>query len=175
MITIYRALPGDAHMLTMLARSIYQEHYLHLWHSGGADWYMYEYAYAGHKIAAELTDPMVEYFIAASNAIPIGYLKLNIEATSAEVPGAVEIERIYLHKSAVGKGTGRQLMELAQRRTQQLGKNALVLKAMDSSTDAIAFYQKLGYTICGNLQLPMPEFALMKEAYRGMVILKRHV
>jgi hypothetical protein len=44
---------------------------------------------------------------------------------------------------------------------------------MDSSTRAIAFYEKLGYIICGSLQLPMPAFSLMKEEYRGMVILKQ--
>ncbi len=175
MITIYKALAADAVMLTQLARSIYQEHYLHLWHPGGADWYMNEYAYASHKIEQELADPQVEYFIASDDEQPLGYLKLNIEAALDDNPHALEVERIYLYKNAAGKGIGRQLMELALLRARELKKEILFLKAMDSSLDAIAFYQKLGYAICGSLQLPMPEFSLMKEEYRGMVILKKDV
>ncbi len=175
MVTIYKASAADAALLTQLARSIYQEHYLHLWHPGGADWYMNEYAYAAHKIAAELADPAVEYFIAAADDQPLGYLKLNTAATLDEKPNAVEIERIYLHKNTTGRGTGKQLMQLALQRAKELEKEILFLKAMDSSLDAIVFYQKLGYTICGSLQLPMPEFALMKEEYRGMVVLKRNI
>jgi diamine N-acetyltransferase len=173
MITIYKASAADAAMLTQLAKNIYQDHYLHLWHPGGADWYMNEYAYASHKIEQELADPLVEYFIAAGDNQPLGYMKLNIEAALDETPDALEVERIYLHKNAAGKGIGRQLMELALQRARELKREMLFLKAMDSSLDAIAFYQKLGYTICGSLQLPMPEFSLMKEEYRGMVILKR--
>jgi diamine N-acetyltransferase len=175
MITIYKASAAGAAMLTQLARSIYKEYYLHLWHPGGADWYMNEYAYAAHKTAAELADPMVEYFIAASDGQPLGYMKLNIETALDENPAALEVERIYLYKKAAGRGIGRQLMELALQRASELEKETIFLKAMDSSPDAIAFYQKLGYAVCGSLQLPMPEFALMKEEYRGMVILKRDV
>jgi diamine N-acetyltransferase len=175
MTTIYKTSAAGAAMLTHLARSIYQEHYLHLWHAGGADWYMNEYAYAAHKITAELADPMVEYFIVAADEEPLGYLKLNTLAALDENTNTLEIERIYLHKNAAGRGIGRQLMQLALLRAGELNKEILFLKAMDSSLDAIAFYQKLGYTICGSLQLPMPEFALMKEEYRGMVVLKRKV
>jgi diamine N-acetyltransferase len=175
MITIYKATATDTAMLTKLARDIYREHYLHLWHPGGADWYMNEYAYAAHKIAAELSNPTVEYFITAYHNQPLGYMKLNTAAILDGNSNALETERIYLHKSATGKGIGRQLMELALLRAQQLKKEVVFLKAMDSSTGAITFYQKLGYTICGSLQLPMPEFSLMMEVYRGMVVLKRGV
>jgi diamine N-acetyltransferase len=175
MITIYKATAADAAMLTQLARDIYQEHYLHLWYPGGADWYMNEYAYAAHKIAAELTGPLAEYFIAADDDQLLGYMKLNTVAALGENPNALEVERIYLYKNAAGKGIGKQLMALALQRAKELKKEILFLKAMNSSLDAIAFYQKLGYTICGSLQLPMPEFSLMKEAYRGMLILKRGV
>jgi diamine N-acetyltransferase len=102
-------------------------------------------------------------------------MKLNTAAILDRNSNALETERIYLHKSATGKGIGKQLMELALLRAQQLKKEVVFLKAMDSSTGAITFYQKLGYTICGSLQLPMPEFSLMMEVYRGMVVLKRGV
>ena len=177
MILLSKASPNDVLVLTTLARDIYKEHYLHLWHPGGAEWYMNVYAYANDKIEDELRDPNIEYFIVFDEGVASGYMKLlmNAQFTGYENSKALEIERIYLFKRAMGKGTGRQLMQLAMEKARALKKDIIFLKAMDSSTEAIAFYKKLGYTICGNMQLPVPAFLLMKAAYRGMLILKMEV
>jgi diamine N-acetyltransferase len=177
MISIHKATLTNASLISSLAKKIYQEHYLHLWQPGGAQWYMHEYAYAQHKIENELADCNVEYFIAAENGIYIGYMKIVLTAIlpSDETMDALEVERIYLHQSAMGKGLGKKLMELAMQKAQQLKKQIIFLKAMDSSTAAIAFYKKIGYQICGSVQLPLPAFYLLKEQYRGMVILKKEV
>lgn len=177
MIQINKASLSDAAILTELSRIIYQQHYLHLWHTGGAQWYMQEYAYNADKLEKELADNNIEYFIAAENGQHLGYLKIILNATLAgeETINALEVERIYLHKTAIGNGLGKSLMELAQQRAQELKKDFIFLKAMDTSNDAIAFYKKLGYVICGSLQLPMPEFELMKKELRGMVIMKKEL
>jgi GNAT superfamily N-acetyltransferase len=177
MVNIEKALVNDAAMLSVLARDIYKEHYLHLWHPGGAAWYMNEYAYAADKIAHDLADPGVEYYIAFQNEAPVGYLKLLLNAAlpGYETFNAIEVERIYLHRQVTGKGIGKQLMNLAMQKALQLKKDMVFLKAMDSSTAAIAFYKKEGYSICGSTQLPQPEFELMQEKFRGMVIMKKTV
>lgn len=174
MISFRNALPDDAPSLTILAREIYKEHYLHLWHPGGAEWYMQEYAYALEKIQNELLDTHVEYYLAFENDVPAGYMKLVLDAPlpGNETKNGLEVERIYFFKNAMGKGTGRQLMQLAMEKAKAMNKDFIFLKAMDSSRDAIGFYQKLGYTICGTLKLPFPAFSLMKEEYRGMLVLK---
>ena len=177
MINIYKASADDAVLITELARKIYQEHYLHLWHAGGAQWYMEEYAYAKEKIEMELADNNIEYFIAEEDGACLGYMKILLATTLAgdESMHALEVERIYLYKKAMGKGIGKKFMLLAQQIAHQLKKDIIFLKAMDSSTDAIEFYKKLGYGICGRLTLPLPAFQLMKKEYRGMVILKRKI
>ena len=177
MLTIKKASVHDAELLTNLSREIYKEYYLYLWHSGGAEWYMHEYAYAMDKIKKDLSDSGIEYFIAFDEAVPAGYIKLVLSAalTGYESKEAIEVERIYLHQNKTGKGAGRQLMQLAMQRAKEMEKEIIFLKAMDSSKAAIVFYKKLGYTICGTMQLPMPAFSLMKEGYRGMLILKRDV
>ena len=38
MINIHKATILEADSIVNLARNIYRESYLHLWHSGGADW-----------------------------------------------------------------------------------------------------------------------------------------
>jgi ribosomal protein S18 acetylase RimI-like enzyme len=161
--------------LSALAKAIYVEHYLHLWYPGGAEWYMEEQAYPEKKLREELADPNnLHYIVYDEQELPLGYLKLRIKAilSGFEDKDCLEIERIYLHKAATGKGIGRQLMELSETMAKEYQRDILFLKAMDSSQDAIGFYQRMGYTIYGRLVLP---FTQMKEAYRGMVILQKQL
>ena len=168
---------SDVTGIVALARNIYKEHYLHLWHNGGARWYTEDYAYSLEKITAELMNNNNEYFIACESGSKQGYMKINLneQLTGFETLNALEIERIYLYKKATRKQVGKQLMQTAMNRARELKKDIIFLKVMDSSTGALEFYKKLGYEICGRLQLPMPEFHLMKEEYRGMTILKKDV
>jgi GNAT superfamily N-acetyltransferase len=177
MITIRRANPGEGGLLSDLAKNIYQEHYLYLWLPGGAEWYMEEYAYSKHKIEADLNTANVEYHIAFHDDHPVGYMKLVLNASlpgSEPVP-ALEVERIYLHKHASGKGIGRKLMALAMDKARHLRKEIIFLKAMDSGTGAIQFYRSLGFIVAGSFHLSDQEFALMKPAFRRMLILKKPV
>jgi ribosomal protein S18 acetylase RimI-like enzyme len=130
---------------------------------------MHEYAYPEHKILAELSDKENLHYIVRNENEPVGYLKLRLQATLEGLP-ALEIERIYLHRKAAGKGMGKQLMLFSEEIALQHNKQLLFLKAMDSSVDALAFYHKLGYTDHGRLTLPFP---LMKEEFRGMIILRK--
>lgn len=160
--------------LATLAKSIYREYYLHLWDHGGADWYMNDYAYHSDTLRSELADKNNLHYIVYENSCPMGYLKIRVHATlkGFEHRNSLEIERIYLHKKMAGKGIGTQLMQLSEDIAHRHQKEMIFLKAMDSSTDAILFYQKMGYTIGGSLTLPFP---LMKEEFRGMVILQKEI
>jgi len=177
MISLSKAFPTDALILTKISREIYQEHYLHLWHPGGATWYMETYAYAKHTIKKDLKDPFTEYYVASEKGEYLGYMKIIINAafTNEPLKEALEVERIYLYNSATNKGIGKQLMEFAKQRAIELNKEIIFLKAMDTSVNAIAFYEKMGYEVCGSLQLPLPTFFLMKEEFRGMLILKQQL
>lgn len=158
--------------LVNLSRAIYKEYYLHLWNSGGANWYMYEYAYDSGKIKEELSDKNNLHFILYDDEKPMGYLKIRIDAQleGYETQDALEIERIYLYKSISGKGFGKKLMLLSEEIAREHQKQIIFLKAMDTSYKAIVFYQSCGFSICGKLRLPFPQ---MKEEYRGMIILKK--
>jgi len=163
---------NQAALLSSLAKDIYREYYLHLWLPGGADWYMNEYAYAEEKIRAELADPNNFHYLVYEQEEPVGYLKLKLHLypEDAEYNPSLEIERIYLHRKAAGKGIGKQLMLFSEQIARLHGQDRIFLKAMDSSAEALAFYHKMGYTEYGTLTLPFP---VMKEEYRGMVILRK--
>lgn len=173
MISIEKATTTDSHLLTELAITIYKENYLYLWQEGGAVWYMDQYAYPEKKILLELSDPTLAYYVLKVGEEPVGYLKLLFtgEFSGYDSADTFEIERIYLLNKMKGQGLGRKLMVFAEDKAVAMGKKLVYLKAMDSSKEAIAFYLKMGYEIHSKLSLPMPTFSLMKEEYRGMVLL----
>lgn len=165
----------EAARLSELAISIYKEHYLHLWNEGGAEWYMYEFAYATSVIRKELEDKNNLYFFLVLDDTPIGYLKLKLNAKLHETNAAdsLEVERIYIHQEYTGRGLGKQMLMWSEAVAKQHHKKSIFLKAMDSSADAIRFYRSNGYVQSGYFQLPMPTFQFMKEEFRGMIILKK--
>jgi GNAT superfamily N-acetyltransferase len=67
-------------------------------------------------------------------------------------------------KSASGKGIGRQAVKFCIDFAKKKNKQIIWLRSMDSS-EAIYFYERLGFVECGNSRL---DFELMKPAYRGM-------
>lgn len=160
--------------LAKLAQEIYQEHYLHLWQPGGADWYMYTHAYAPDVIQKELRDPDNLHYLVSYENVVIGYLKLNIPTSLPNTPigNTLEIERIYLKKTQTGKGIGKKIMQFCESIARKNNCTYLLLKAMDSSDAALRFYQHQGYQITGSLSLPFP---LLKNEYRGMFILQKNL
>lgn len=167
----------QAQLLSDLAKEIYIPHYPYLWNEGGIDWYINEYAYPVEKIKAELLDPNNLHFIAYLNNKPIGYLKLNTSPVSKvfEANEVLELERIYILNTSIQKGIGTQLLNFVKALSIKLNKKIILLKAMDSATEALKFYQKNGFEIVDNFQLPADIFTLMKPEYRGMFILKHHL
>ena len=72
--------------------------------------------YSAEKLSAELANSESVIFIAYKNGIPLGYLKLNIGNAQTEkcLDNALEIQRIYILKSAKGQGIGSVFMQIAE-------------------------------------------------------------
>ena len=165
----------SAEALSSLAKSIYVHHYAHLWLAGGMDWYMNEFAYPVSKIKNEIENENCLHYIAYVNNEPVGYLKININATikGGDIKEGIELERIYIDTSAVNKGLGSYLMNFVLDIAKSYQKEYIFLKAMDTSELALQFYKKMGFEIVGAFRLSDTTFKLMKAEYRGMCILKR--
>ena len=72
--------------------------------------------YSAEKLSAELANSESVTFIAYKNGTPLGYLKLNIGNAQTEkcLDNALEIQRIYILKSAKGHGIGSAFMQIAE-------------------------------------------------------------
>ena len=164
-----------AETLSDLAKKIYVHHYAHLWSEGGMNWYMNEFAYPVSKIQTEIENKNCLHYIVYMNNIAVGYLKINIDAAieGGDIKEGIELERIYIHTTAVNKGLGTYLMNFVFDIAKSYQKKYIFLKAMDTASLAMQFYTKMGFVLVGSFRLSDTSFHLMKEEYRGMYILKK--
>jgi GNAT superfamily N-acetyltransferase len=168
---------SSAEALSSLAKSIYVHHYAHLWNTGGMDWYMNEFAYPASILKLEIENENCLHYIAYINKMPVGYLKINIDAAlnGGDKKEGIELERIYIDTTAVNKGLGTYLMNYVFDIANSYQKKYIFLKAMDTADLAMKFYTKMGYELVGRFRLSDTIFHLMKEVYRGMCILKKEL
>lgn len=159
----------DAKNLSDIALRSYDDFYLYLWHDNG-EWYRNR-CFTPLVFEKELKEPNHAFYLLKAKGETVGFLKLNIDQPlkNYEQYDGLELERIYLVKSATGKGLGRRVVEFCFDYARKLKKDVIWLKAMDSS-DAIFFYERLGFEHCGTFVL---DFQEMKKEYRGMVIMMK--
>ncbi len=151
----------------------YQPHYAHLWKNGGIEWYQ-ERCFGEEFLINELADRNVEYYIAESGGNNVGMMKLVLHKPlpDSNAENALYLEKIYFVKEWTGRGAGAKLIEFAVSRAAQLNRECVWLMAMDTSEKPIAAYRKSGFAIQSYTNLGA-EFGLMKEEFRGMVVMSR--
>jgi ribosomal protein S18 acetylase RimI-like enzyme len=64
-------------------------------------------------------------------------------------PDPVELERIYVDKSAIGRGVGAALMEACLDAARRGGHRTLWLGVWERNPNAIGFYERLGFRQVG--------------------------
>ena len=106
-------------------------------------------AFNREQLRNELSHPQSLFYFFLLNHQVIGYLKFNeLEAqTEKGYDDALEIERIYLLKSAQGQGYGRLMIQKSIEVATSLQKKRIWLGVWEKNSNAIAFYQRMGFTI----------------------------
>lgn len=162
---------NDLADLQDIGRRSYVPHYAHLWNAGGVDWYL-EKCFGAEVLRAELADPNVEYYITESDGQSVGILKLVLRKSlpDSAIENALYLEKIYFVKEWTGRGVGGELMQIAFRRAEELGRECVWLMAMDTSDKPVAAYERAGFEIHSRTRL---DFELMKQEFRGMFVMKK--
>lgn len=150
----------------------YIPHYSHLWKPGGLEWYM-DRCFNEKILAQAVGDANIEYYIAQDSGENVGMMKLVLKQPLPESKNenALYLEKIYFIKEATGKGFGKILMNHAFSRAKELHRECVWLMAMDTSDKPIKAYENAGFIVNSYTNLG-DEFALMKEEFRGMVVMK---
>jgi ribosomal protein S18 acetylase RimI-like enzyme len=84
-----------------------------------------------------------------------------------DVPRQVELQRIYLHPSAQGRGVGKLLASSVEEEARQQGFENLWLAVYEKNFKAIQIYEKLGFKTVGT-----HDFVIGKEVQTDLVMLK---
>jgi ribosomal protein S18 acetylase RimI-like enzyme len=103
------------------------------------------------QITSELLDPGIIFLLAFDQETLIGYAKLRKGKKPDCITGAkpVELERIYVESSLIGKGYGSALMKECFREALQDGYETMWLGVWDRNEPAIGFYERWGFRVVG--------------------------
>lgn len=143
---ITKASMNDLQLLRQLGKQTFFETFAESNTEANMNAYLAE-NFTNEKIKAELRNPESLFFIAWENDQAIGFLKLNTGDAQTEPQGesSLEIERIYVIKSFLGKKIGQLLYEKALQIARELHKSSIWLGVWEHNQRAIRFYEKNGF------------------------------
>lgn len=99
------------------------------------------------KVAAELSNPESQFFIAWLSGNFVGYMKLNTGQAQTELKDltSLEIERIYVKSAFHGQKVGQLLYDRALETAREEQKAFIWLGVWEENLKAIRFYEKNGF------------------------------
>ena len=161
----------DQGVLINLMCQIYPPEYKHLWVNEDCDWYL-ERCFSQENLVKELEEKNAAYYFVFYNSDRVGILRFvyHTGISKTDKKNATFIHRIYLRRDMQGKGIGKQLFNWMAGQARVNQNEALWLKAMDTQTQALKFYEKEGYQLVDRIRL---DFELIHPELRGMLILKK--
>ena len=126
-------------------------------------------AFSAGKIVGELRESGSIFYLAELDGVGVGYAKLR----EGEAPNCVdsmipiELERIYVERTAIGQGIGTALMRTCLDEAKRSKHDVLWLGVWERNPHAIAFYEKCGFAEVGDKM-----FVLGEDPQRDVVMVR---
>lgn len=157
--------PNDQQQLYILMQNIYPPVYQHLWADGGQSYL--EQCYNQQALDKDLSEQDTLYCFVLYKSERVGMIRLLMNSPNAhfENQKAAKLQRIYLGDTAQGKGIGKLLMVWMEGQVKKSGAEIFWLEVMDTQTEAIGFYEYLGFQKFNSVKFPSET---MHERYNGM-------
>lgn len=146
----------DLPSLTKLARETFIDAFTDV--SAFADMRRYvQKAFAPEQIEKEFATPGSRFLVVDGVDGLIGYMKLNQGPgrTVSGLTNAVEMQRLYVHRSAQGLGIGKALLNKARQIVAKEGGDWIWLAVWGNNKGGIRFYQRGGFTQYSTLDFPL--------------------
>lgn len=136
----------DAALVARLSRETFAETFAAVNEARHFDQFMRE-QFSPELLEAEVGAAGNTFFLAFEGEVPAGYLKMREDGDKPAFAGkkAIEIARIYVKKSMIGKGIGALLMQKAIDFALLQEKELVWLGVWEKNETAIAFYRKWGF------------------------------
>lgn len=103
------------------------------------------------QLTTELKTIESQFYLALSDAVPVGYLKINFGEAQTEImeENSLEIHRIYVLQAFHGKNVGHLLLDKAKNIGQTNGATLIWLGVWEENQRALRFYTKNGFVVYG--------------------------
>jgi ribosomal protein S18 acetylase RimI-like enzyme len=168
MINIRYATIEDAALIAAISRETFYETFAAFNTASDMQKFMDE-QFSVADLMAQVADPAHHYFLVYDDNQAVGYTFL-IDRTHPSLKSSLslEIARIYIRQSAIGKGIGKALMNRAISFAQSQQKNAVWLGVWEHNQRAIDFYLSLGFSKFGE-----HDFLLGDDVQRDWLMVKQ--
>lgn len=143
--TSFQAALSDEHIaeVARLARAIWQEHYVSIVGQEQVD-YMLEKFQSETAIAEQLAGAY-EYYIVRCYGRSTGYMAIVPNTSDA----SLMLSKIYIVKSARGRGLGKQALGFVEDLCRQRGIKTIWLTVNKNNAHSIAWYVRMGFANAG--------------------------
>jgi GNAT superfamily N-acetyltransferase len=148
-VTIRRAVPADAAIMAVLARTTFYDTFAST--NDASDMALHlERAYGVPQQSAEIGDPDIISLLVEDNGEAVAYAQMRLHHAPDCVSGPepIELWRFYVERRWHGKGVAQQLMERVKDEARQRAKT-LWLGVWEHNARARAFYEKCGFVDVG--------------------------
>jgi ribosomal protein S18 acetylase RimI-like enzyme len=165
---IRTATTADAEQLAALAARTFRDTFAADNSTADVEAYVRD-SFSLEQVQAELGDDANIFLLAFVNGgeEPTGYAKLRTGTTDPSVtgPNPIELERLYVDRSALGHGVGAALMQTSLAAARSASHRTLWLGVWERNARAIAFYEKWGFQTVGD-----HVFQLGSDAQRDLIM-----
>jgi len=150
---IRTATPADADALAALAERTFRDTFAKDNSADDMEAYVRD-SFSLDRIRAELADDVNIFLLAFVDGAeqPAGYAKLRTGTTDPSVtgPNPVELQRLYVERSAIGHGIGGALMQASLVTARASGHRTLWLGVWERNAPAISFYERWKFKTVGD-------------------------
>ena len=144
---------ADAEPLAALAERTFRDTFADDNAPGDIEAYVRD-SFSLERVRAELADEANSFLLAFVDGAerPAGYAKLRTGTTDPSVtgPDPGELERLYVDRSAIGRGVGAALMRASLDAAHSSGHRTLWLGVWERNARAITFYERWAFETVGD-------------------------
>ena len=150
---IRTATPADTEPLAALAERTFRDTFADDNSTGDIEAYVRD-SFSLDRVRAELADDANKFLLALMDGEeqPHGYAKLRTGTTDPSVtgPDPVELQRLYVDRSAMGHGVGAALMRASLDAAKSSDHRTLWLGVWERNARAISFYERWQFETVGD-------------------------
>lgn len=144
MLTLRKAGPADAALLSEMGYTSYTHHFAHLWHNDNELQDFLQREYSLSSLQQNLKSNDCCWFI-AEDTDPVGFAKVSWHCPMDETgPAGTLLHKLYLLPGKTGKGYGEKMLAWIIEMAQQRGETFFWLEVLDANPQARRFYIRQG-------------------------------